>query len=83
MTTDMMFLTVDQFKSQTNTVGHVIDFLISKDEKLFAVVANGKSYKAQQSLDVHKPVRFMYSEAEGFDKGCFTNVNPPKVKFSL
>ena len=79
--TQMTFISVETFKAETGTTG-AIDFLISKDKKLFAS-AKGKNYKAQGTLDPKKPIRFMYSEAEGFDSGCFVNVTPLKAKFSL
>jgi hypothetical protein len=76
------FLTVDAFKSVTNTVGQAIDFTFKDPTKLFAI-CGGKTYKAQATLTVSEPVRFMYSETEGFEKGCFVNVKPLQVKFSL
>lgn len=76
------FITVEQFKSVTNTTGQKVDFMSVDPTKLFAGIG-GKTYKAQSTLDISLPVRFMYSEEEGFDKGCFVNVKPVAVKFSL
>lgn len=75
------FLSIEQFKSQTNT--QAIDILQSPTtSKLFAS-CGGKSYKAQQDLNGALPIRFMFNETEGFDQGCFVNVKPVEVKFSL
>ena len=76
------FLSIEQFKATTNS--SKIDFMFNPStNKLFAAANNGSSYKAQQDINIAQPVRFMYSEAEGFDKGCFVNVKPLEVKFSL
>ena len=76
------FLSIEDFKVATNTTDRKIEFMSSDPTKLFAAIG-GKTYKAQASLDPSKPVKFMYSEAEGFNEGCFVNVKPLDVKFSL
>jgi hypothetical protein len=75
------FLSIEEFKSLTS--GTKIDFLQSTTTgKLFAS-CGGKNYKSQQDINGTLPVRFMYSQVEGFDSGCFINVKPLEVKFSL
>lgn len=76
-----IFLSVSDFKSQTNST--VVDFLFNPaTSKLFATTGS-QSYKVQQDIDKDLPVRFMYSQTEGFDKGCFVNVKPLETRFSL
>ena len=77
-----IFLSVEDFKSATNTTGKEIEFMSSDPTKLFGAIG-GKTYKAQSDLDPSKPVKFMYSETEGFNEGCFVNVKPLAVKFKL
>jgi len=68
----MNFLSVEEFKTITGC--DEIRFLWNAETgKLFAS-ANDKIYKAQQGITANKPIKFMYSDEEGFDNGCFINV---------
>ena len=73
----MNFISVADFK---NITGCSDIRFIKNDEsgKLFVGVGN-KTYKCQQSITNSEPIRFMYSDDEGFDAGCFTNVKPATI----
>ena len=78
----MNFLTVEEFKNITKC--DEIRFIKNNDTDKLFVSANNKAYKAQQGITNNKPIKFMYSDEEGFDNGCFTNVESKiNVMFTL
>jgi len=78
----MNFLSVEEFKTITGC--DEIRFIRNTDTNKLFVSANNKVYKAQQSITNNKPIKFMYSDEEGFDRGCFTNVESKiTVMFTL
>jgi hypothetical protein len=81
----MVFMTVEQFKEAKGITGKIDFAKGSKDDGTPTkfVIAGGSTYKAQLAIDYAKPIRFMYSIEEGFDNGCFTNVKPIEVEYSL
>jgi len=81
MTQNMIFITVQEFKTRTGA--ETIDFVESESTGKTFALAGGAAYKSEQVIDGAKPIRFMYSDVEGFTNGCFINVNPPKAKFSI
>ena len=78
----MNFLTVEEFKNITKC--DEIKFIMNTDTDKLFVSTGDKAYKAQQGINNSKPIKFMYSDEEGFDKGCFTNVESKiNVMFTL
>ena len=68
----MNFLSISDFKTITGCDSITI---VSDSEKgtTFAK-AGDTAYKAQRGFDSTKPIKFMYSDDEGFNNGCFINV---------
>ena len=78
----MNFLSVEEFK--TITGANEIKFIMNTDTNKLFVSTGDKAYKAQQGINNSKPIKFMYSDEEGFDNGCFTNVESKiNVVFTL
>ena len=79
----MNFLSISEFKTITGATK--ISFIKNNDtDKLFVSTGDKKSYKAQQGIVANKPIKFMYDDSEGFDNGCFTNVESKiNVVFTL
>ena len=78
----MNFISVEEFKNITKC--DEIRFIMNNDTDKLFVSANSKAYKAQQGITNNKPIKFMYSDEEGFDNGCFTNVESKiNVMFTL
>ena len=78
----MNFLSVEEFKNFASA--SEIKFITNQDTgKIFASTGD-KTYKVQQGITAGKPIKFMYSDEEGFDNGCFTNVESKiNVVFTL
>lgn len=78
----MNFISVSDFKTITGATE--IKFIKNIDTDKLFVSTGDKSYKAQQSITTSKPIKFMYKDDEGFDNGCFTNVESKiNVVFTL
>lgn len=75
----MIFIELSELKSKLDLIG--IELIRSpKTQKLFASSTNGKGLpvvlKVEQSIDVHKPTKFMYSTEDTILEGCIVNVTP-------
>ena len=78
----MNFLSVEEFKTFTGATE--IKFIMNHDTNKLFVSTGDKTYKAQQGISGVRPIKFMYSDEEGFDNGCFTNVESKiNVMFTL
>ena len=78
----MNFLSISEFKTITGATE--IKFIKNLDTDKLFVSTGDKSYKAQQGITANKPIKFMYKDDEGFDAGCFTNVESKiNVVFTL
>ncbi len=78
----MNFISISQFKEQNNIVS--IDIITNPSTgKLFAQADNGDTFKVQSTIDIAKPITFMYDTAEGITEGCFINSKSNNVLVTL
>ena len=80
----MNFVTIEDFKNITGATK--LKFIANEETGKLFIVAGTSAYKCKQNIDDSKPIKFMYKEDEGFEKGCFVNVPEPakyKTVFTL
>lgn len=75
-TENVTFMTMNEFKAATKS--NELDLLRNPngEKKLFLASDNGKNYKAQQTIDLTKPVKMLIPESGDLDLACITNVKP-------
>lgn len=78
----MFFMTLDAFKQRLGlplVVGNVKIVHNPTTEKVFAQTSLGQCFKAQQNLNVAKPIKFMYETEDLFLEGCIINATELNV----
>lgn len=80
---DLISISIEAFKELEGT--DIVDIIKSpKTGKNFASCGNGSTFKAQGSLDIEKPVKFLYDKDEAdHSDGCFVNPNTDNVLITL
>ncbi len=68
----MLFISIPELKSRLNT--QTLDIVKSpKTSKLFGNTGSA-NLRVEQSIDLKKPVKFMYESDDTFNDGCIVNV---------
>ena len=76
-------ISVSEFKKLAST-DEVRIIRNGKTDKLFAAAGNGICYKAQGTLDINKPISFLYDPDEGgIEDGCFVNPSEANLLITL
>lgn len=76
------FISVAEFKSQTNTPKFEV-LRNKKTDKLFVALPNGATMRCQQDFDPKKPVQFIVDKGASITEACLINYDDTKGADSI